>query len=381
MATRSKPQIQAPVAIEVQTEHLRQALGALALGRRRGDSIPILANVLVNCSGLAVVMTTTTLDVAVRVSLASSLPCDGAFTVPFEWLKTVAGVAPDATVSVRVAGKACSVTSGSYIATLPTLPAEEFPLLAEAAGQPDAVIPAAELARLIHQTRRSVTSEDTRYFLNGAQLSFETGGARMVSTDGHRLAVACAKGAAIDVRSSCDVLVPSVAIKAAGALLPRCESVAVTRGKNHIYVSLGEDVVVIWRAIEANFPSYEKVIPRGSPHRLEFSREACMDAIRRAGVAANARSLCVTVTFRPNEITFEARNGEGFEARERIPAIGGSEFPPVSLGLNHSYVTDALESVECERMSIAFKDEYTQIAIAPATGGEEFLAVLMPMRL
>jgi DNA polymerase-3 subunit beta len=259
-----------------------------------------------------------------------------------------------------------------------TLPAGEFPTPPDDAGAAIASLPAAALKRMIAQTRFAITSEDTRYFLNGAQLVVKPDSMSMVATDGHRLAfvrVNEAPGAGANV----EVLLPRKTLNEIARLLDGVETLEFSQGENHLFFKAGERLLIS-RKIDANFPAYERVIPKANDKHIDFDRDRLAAAIRRVRLLSNERSKAVKLGFAADQVEITSSTPEVGEAHEILPVDyrGGA----LQICFNADYMDNFLSVVETEQVRLEFKDEMSQAVMKPVGAeGYDYTYVIMPMRI
>src|SRR4249919_1064830 len=164
----------------------------------RKNTIPILANVLIDASKDTISLLATDLDVGLRSTCAGTVSKPGVLTLPAKKLFEIVSALPDTDVRIEEdkGGKSATVAAERFESKMQTLPASEFPTPPVDAGGSEARLPGAALKKLISHTRFAITSEDTRYFLNGAQLVLRANEMSMIATDGHRLALITVKESA-----------------------------------------------------------------------------------------------------------------------------------------------------------------------------------------
>ena len=236
----------------------------------RKNTIPILANVLIEATKDGISLLATDLDVGLRSRCEGTVVKPGILTLPAKKLFEIVSALPDTEVRIEEdkGGKSVTVAADRFESRMQTLPASEFPTPPNDAGGPEATLPGAALKRLISHTRFAITSEDTRYFLNGAQLVLRPDSMSMVATDGHRLAF-------ISVRESpgkkvnSEVLLPRKTLTEVARLIDGGDAVEFSQGENHLFFRAGGRLLIS-RKIDANFPAYERVIPKTNDkkHRI-----------------------------------------------------------------------------------------------------------------
>ena len=346
----------------------------------RKNTIPILANVLLDARDQAVSLLATDLDVGLRSQSPAVVSKPGVLTVPAKKLFEIVNALPD--TEIRIAedkgGKSVTIAADRFESRMQTLPAGEFPTPPDDAGAPLAQLPAAALKRMIAQTRFAITSEDTRYFLNGAQLVLEPGAMSMVATDGHRLAYVRVRESPGDGPRT-EVLLPRKTLNEIARLIDGVETIEFSQGENHLFFRAG-DRLLISRKIDANFPAYERVIPKANDKHIDFDRDRLAAAIRRVRLLSNERSKAVKLAIAADQVEITSSTPEVGEAHEVLPV----EYNGAAMQIcfNADYVDNFLTVVETEQVQLEFKDEMSQAVMKPiGADGYDYTYVIMPMRI
>src|SRR6187402_163115 len=202
----------------------------------RKNTIPILANVLIDASKDGISLLATDLDVGLRSRCDGTVSKPGVLTLPAKKLFEIINALPDTDVKIAEdkGGKTVTIAADRFESRMQTLPASEFPTPPAESGQPEATLPGAALKRLISHTRFAITSEDTRYFLNGAQLVMRPDSLSMVATDGHRLALVTVNEPS-GADAPAEVLLPRKTLNEVARLIDGGASIEFSQGENHIF--------------------------------------------------------------------------------------------------------------------------------------------------
>jgi len=346
----------------------------------RKNTIPILANVLIEASKDGVSLLATDLDVGLRSRCAATVSKPGTLTLPAKKLFEIVSALPD--TDIRIAedkgGKSVTVAADRFESRMQTLPASEFPTPPQDSGDAEAVLPGAALKRMISHTRFAITSEDTRYFLNGAQLVLRPDSMSMVATDGHRLAyISLKESPGKGVKT--DVLLPRKTLNEVARLVDSGSSVEFAQGENHLFFK-ADGRLLISRKIDANFPAYERVIPKNNDKRIDFERDRLAAAVKRVRLLSNERSKAVKFVIGKDQVEITSSTPEVGEAHEVLPVDYGGDA--MQICFNADYVDNFLGVVETEQVQLEFKDEVSQAVVKPiGADGYEYTYVIMPMRI
>ena len=346
----------------------------------RKNTIPILANVLIDATKDGVSLLATDLDVGLRSRCEATIVKPGTLTMPAKKLFEIVSALPDTEIRLQEdkGGKSVTIAADRFESRIQTLPASEFPTPPQEGHDDEVTLPGGALKRLISHTRFAITSEDTRYFLNGAQLVLRGDAMSMVATDGHRLAfISVHESPGKGVKS--EVLLPRKTLNEVARLIDGADAVEFSQGENHLFFRAGGRLLIS-RKIDANFPAYERVIPKTNDKKIEFDRDRLAAAVRRVRLLSNERSKAVKFVLAKDQVEITSSTQEVGEAHEVLPVDydGGS----MQICFNADYVDNFLSVVETENVQLEFKDEMSQAVVKPiGAEGYEYTYVIMPMRI
>jgi len=345
----------------------------------RKNTIPILANVLMEAKGNEVRMLATDLEVALRSRCDATVAKGGALTLPAKKLYEIVKALPETDVRIEEDKNGVKVAADRFDSRMQTLPREDFPTLPDASGTARATLPSAALRQMIAKTQFAITGEDTRYFLNGAKFVLNPESLVLVATDGHRLALVEVKHS-LGVAQDVGVILPKKTLLELGKLLAESDAdVVFESGENHLFFKLG-DRMLISRMIDGQFPAYERVIPKGNDKHIEFDRERLTSAVRRVALLSNERSRAVKFEIDKGKVEVTSSSSEFGEAREQLPVDYAGAAMTISF--NAQYVLDFLNVAETDLVSLSLKDEVSQAVMKPiAADGYDYTYVIMPMRI
>src|ERR1017187_6217490 len=285
----------------------------------RKNTIPILANVLIEAGKDGMSLLATDLDVGKDSRCDQTVTQIGTLTLPAKKLFEIVNALPDTDIRIQEekGGKSVTVAADRFESKIQTLPAGEFPTPPQDAGKTEATLPGAALKRMISHPRFASTSEDTRYFLNGGQLVLKADSMSMVATDGHRLALITVNESPGDHPPS-EVLLPRKTLNEVGRLIDDAGAVEFSQGENHLFFRAGTRLLIS-RKIDANFPAYERVIPKSNDKQIEFDRDRLAAAVRRVRLLSNERSKAVRFSMGKDQVEITSSTPEVGEAHEVLP--------------------------------------------------------------
>jgi DNA polymerase-3 subunit beta len=343
----------------------------------RKNTIPILANVLIEAKGDEVRMLATDLEVALRSRCAAAVAKSGSLTLPAKKLYEIVKALPETDVRIEEDRNGVKVAADRFDSRMQTLPREDFPTLPDVSGTARATLPRAAVKEMVAKTQYAITGEDTRYFLNGAKFVLKPQGLTLVATDGHRLAL-------VDVKHETGVLQDIGVIRPEGNFSASAPAegegdIQFESGENHLFFEVGGRILIS-RMIDGQFPAYERVIPKGNDKTIEFDRERLTNAVKRVALLSNERSRAVKFEIDKGKVEVTSSSSEFGEAHEQLPVEYAG--PAMSISFNAQYVLDFLNVVETDIVSLSLKDEVSQAVMKPVGAeGYDYTYVIMPMRI
>ncbi len=361
---------------------LIRALSHVQAVVERRNTIPILSNVLMHAEGETLTLTATDLDIEASDAAPAKVKKAGSVTAPAQTLFDVVRKLPDgADVALEMHDGKLSIVSGRSKFALPTLPAADFQTMQREETPTKFDIDAAELRRIIDKTRFAISTEETRYYLNGIYLHHAKGQGgpvlRAVATDGHRLALADApapKGSA----GLKGVIVPRKAVGEVRRLLDDApETVHIEASDAKIMFRIG-DATLTSKLIDGSFPDYQRVIPKENGRILTVDNGSFRDAVDRVATVSAERSRSVKLSLSQGKVTLAVSHSETGQGVEEIEADYDAE--PLEIGFNAKYLLDVAQQIEGEEARFEFNDPASPARVLDSkdTGAQY---VLMPLRV
>ena len=342
---------------------------------------PILANALLETSESGITIYATDLEVGLLAQFEAEIGNGGSITAPAKKLSDIVRLLPDGSdVAVNLSeNNYLEITCGKIEYKLAGAPKADFPAVPKFDSGDGVEIPAQMLKEMISRTIYAITTEETRYALNGAQISLDGAHIRMVSTDAHRLSLV---ELPFDGYSGevIDILIPRKTVAELRTMIDdRLDSVHFGHTENHLFFRVGTRVLDS-RVLEGQFPNFEKVIPTGNDKEVRVAREAFAEAINRVALLSHETSRAVRLKFTHGAMLLSSQNPEMGEAKEEIEAV--YEGPELSIGFNSKYLSDFLASLTTDEIVMELRDEAGAGLMRPGIDEKGvYKYVIMPMRI
>jgi len=370
--------------LTIDRAQLLKALAHVQSVVERRNTIPILANVYLRAGEDALALTATDLDLTVAESASAAVEQAGATTAPAHTLYDIVRKLPDG-AQVELAHDTGAgqvrLTAGRSTFQLATLPKEDFPDVGGGELPQTFGVTGAELRNLVDRTRFAISTEETRYYLNGIYLHATKSGdaevLRGVATDGHRLArfeTDLPEGAA----GMPGVIVPRKTVNELRKLIDDTEEpVEVSLSDSKIRFAFGATVLTS-KLIEGTFPDYERVIPAGNDKVMTVDRKQFTAAVDRVSTISTEKSRAVKLALSDNEITLSATSPDAGHASEQLEIDYNGDH--LEIGFNSKYLMDIAERIDGGTAQFSFADPASP-TIVRDTENASALYVLMPMRV
>lgn len=362
---------------------LLKSLGHVQSVVERRNTIPILSNVLIEASpDGSLRLMATDLDLQVVETIAAKVETPGTTTVSAHTLFEIARKLPEGSeVSLNAAEGKMQVKAGRSNFNLPTLPRDDFPVIAEGDLPTSFELPVATLIQIIDKTRFAISTEETRYYLNGIFLHVAEDASgpvlKAAATDGHRLArVTVAQPAGASAMP--DVIVPRKCVGEIRKLLDEAEgNVEISLSPTKIRFTVG-NAILTSKLIDGTFPDYSRVIPTANDKLLKVDPKGFAQAVDRVSTIASEKTRAVKMTLDKDRVTLSVTSPENGTAAEELAGDYGAEG--MEIGFNAKYLGDILGQVDGDLVELHLADANAPTLIRE---GEKSAAlyVLMPMRV
>ena len=344
----------------------------------RRQTLPVLANLLVQVRDGQLSLTGTDLEVEMVSRILVDEAEDGETTIPARKLFDIVRALPDGSkVTITQNAEKITVSAGRSRFTLASLPANDFPAIDEVEATERVRVPEAALKELIERTAFAMAQQDVRYYLNGLLFDLRDGSLRCVATDGHRLAL-CEAPLEGGNGTKRQIIVPRKGVTELQRLLEGGDrEVEIEMGRGHIRIKR-DDVTFTSKLIDGRFPDYEAVIPIGADREVRIDREVLRASLQRAAILSNEKYRGVRIEVSPGQLRISAHNPEQEEAQEEVEA--DTKVDDLAVGFNVNYLLDALTALRDEQVILALRDANSSALVREA-GNERSRHVVMPLRL
>ncbi len=348
-------------------------------------SMPILGNVLIQAEGEVVSLTTTNLDLGIRARVKASVVSGGSITLPVKKLMSIIRALPGNETTVELSGQSkVKITSGGSVFQIMGIAADQFPVLPTFSDRHTFTLGQGDLAGLLKKVSYAQSTDENRYILNGVYFNFADEKIALVATDGRRLATA-GRPITIDENAAGNLILPAKTVSEIQRLLNDSGEVKISFNDRQVaFVTqitksdngLIDDIYLVSKIVEGNYPNYKQVIPKEVVHRVEIERELFLECVGRAAIMTSDKSSSVKLAVENNEIEISASSTEFGEAHEKIAVK--YDGPAVQIAFNPAYLSDPLRALADDAIFFEFKDEMSPGVFK---NKDDFLCVVMPQRL
>ncbi len=357
-------------------------------------TLPILSNVLIRTMDHQLQLSTTDLDVMIRSNVKAEVVKSGACTLPVRRLAGIVRELAEGEIQIEAESKGTvSFRSGASFFKIHGLPPEEFPAAPKFEKSQKFKLSQADVKEMLKRTTFSISTDETRFVLNGLYLSFKGNKLTAVATDGRRLALV-EREMEVRKEDEQEVILPTKAVMELSRLLSTEGNLEISIAESQVAFEFlrgkagkkaaateetgpnNEGVFLVTKQIVGKFPNYKQVIPSETKERVTIEREQLLGAVSRAGLLTTEKNNAVKMTLAKNQIIISANTPEVGEAKETLTVkYGGKEF---SIGFNPGFLLEALRALDTDEVSLELTDELSP-AILKING--PFLYVVMPMRM
>lgn len=363
---------------KTQVQDFSLKLGLVQGISERRATMPVLSHVLVTLKNSKIEISATDLETTMSTWCEAQVEKEGSLAIPARKLFEIVKELPDGEIEVEEIGNHwVEIRSSSANFKIAGLPSEDFPIVPELHSENLFSVESFLIEDMISKTIFAVSPDELRRNLAG--IYFEESGEknlRLVSTDGHRLSLVEKK---IDggVKFDKGFVVPKKGVAELRKVLRLSDTVRIGVGDN-FFMAEGENIVLIARLIDADFPDYKQVTPEVTKVTISIGRDELLSALKRVSILSSEKTRSVKLNIEKGAMTLISVSPEFGEAKESITLDYDGE--PVELGFNARYLMDVLEAITQEKVQIGLIDELSPAVIRP-DDDEIYMSVIMPMRV
>lgn len=364
----------------IATDELKKALYRAQGIVERKTTMPILANVLVNATKSGVTVTAFDLDIGIVSEHPAEVSKPGAVTISAKYVFDIVQNLPDAQVTIKkLANNYVDIASGSAHFKIVGMAAEEYPKLPKEENAPLVQISGNILLEMIKKTQFAISSDETRYILNGVFFEpHSSGKVRMVATDGHRLSL-IERELPGEFKLKGGVIIPRKGLMELKRLLDEAPDAECHLGfaeNSALFKKPG--LTMVMRLIDGQFPEYQRVIPKEGEKVVMVFKTRFLESLKRIALVASEKSHGVRISLENNKLLITANNPDLGEAKDVLEvAYRGGD---ITIGFNARYLADVLSVLETEEVALELGDEHTP-GVVHAPGDRTYRVIVMPLKV
>jgi DNA polymerase-3 subunit beta len=363
---------------KVDASRFSERLGLIQGITERRATMPVLSHVLVDASKNKLGLTATDLETTMCAWCNAEVTKTGSIALPAKKLYEIVKEIPHGEVEVEEVGNHWArLSTSSAVFKIAGLPSEDFPSIPSVSSEHLFSIESSVIDDMVNKTIFAVSPDDLRRNLAG--IYFQKIGKkslRLVATDGHRLSLVD-RNAKSDIRPDCNAVVPKKGVAELRKIVKLSETMQIGFAKN-FFVAESDEIILIVRLIDAEFPDYKQVIPEATKSTITVKQAEFLSALRRVSLLSSDKTKSVKLSLSDDEMTLASVSPEIGEAKEVVPV--GFKGDQIEVGFNARYLMDVLEVIGQEEVLLGITDELSPAVIKPV-GEENYISVIMPMRV
>jgi DNA polymerase-3 subunit beta len=350
-------------------------------------AMPILGNVLIEAQAGHLSLTTTNLDIGIRCRITAEISSEGSITLPVRKLATIVKELPQKEVFVEVeSNNQAKITSGGSLFKVMGIGTEDFPPLPSFENQHVFKLEQDELSGMLKSVSFAQSTDENRYILNGVYFNFTDENLTLVATDGRRLALTSFELGANDSDTG-SLILPAKTVTEIERLVGKGDTVKIAFNDRQVAFEIAikddegesglvDQIYLVSKIVEGNFPNYRQVIPKDTEHRVKIERELFLECVHRAALVTSEKSNSIKLKMSDNLMELTGSSAEYGESHESM-AIAYTG-PEVQVNFNPTFLMEPLRALSQDEVYFEFKDELNPGLIKTL---DNFLCVIMPLRL
>jgi DNA polymerase-3 subunit beta len=363
--------------LSVPGKDLTAALRSINGVVEKRNTVPILANIALESKRQSLVLRATDMDIQMSVSINADVKADGAITVQSQTFSTfISKLAKDVVINLSSDGNILKVAAGRSRCSLNTLPISHYPLLDIGDSTHRFALTRELASSLFGAVQFAISTEETRYYLNGVFMHQVDGRLRCVATDGHRLSKAesAMPNGAAGLRP---IIIPRKTVNHLIKMAESGEAIEISASPSKIGARV-DNLSLVSKLIDAEYPDYQRVIPKNNDKILKMDRLELQQAADRVSTVSSEKGRAVKITLTSGRIALSVTNPDTGTAMEEIDVEYGSE--PLEIGFNSRYLAEILSNMKSELVEVHLADPGSP-TLFQSPGDTGLLSVLMPMRV
>lgn len=348
----------------------------------KGQTLPILSNILIEQNGADVKFSATDLDIQISTHAdVGAGEGNERYTVSAaKLLSTLGALNAKDTITFETNGDLLTLTSNNWTSSLKTLPASDYPILREGKWHTELTLPAGALRYLLTMTHFAMAVQDIRYFLKGVLLVVDHKTIRAVATDTHRLAC-CDRTLDVDTGASIEAIIPRKTVRELIRILPEDETPVRLQFSDTQICFTFDGITFMSKLVEGKFPDYRRVLPspETNPYVIEINREYLIDALRRVSIVTSEKLNSVRWILENNTLKIQSVNSDNEESTDTSSIAW--DYPAIDTGFNIAYLNDVLNLLKNNEVRFAFANAAGSVLITMPEANSRFQYVVMPMKI
>ena len=353
--------------------------------------MPILTNVLIKTIKGGLCLTTTNLELGIRCQIKAQINIEGSVTLPVRRLHTIVKELPNNLVNVEVNKKSqAKITSGGSIFRIMGMDEQDFPALPDFDDRHVFHLEQENLLKMLRSVSYSESTDENRYVLNGVFFNFHEDKLSLVATDGRRLAL-ISEEVKVEKENTGSLILPAKTVAEIQRLLGKGEKVKITFNDRQVAFliqisnkteshGLTENIYLISKVVDGNYPNYQQVIPESTTHRIKIERELLLESVKRAALVISDKNHSVTLKISNNLLEISGISNEFGESHESLAIQFEQEEgkEPIKVAFNPNFLIEPLKALTHDEIYFEFKDEMSPGLFKTM---DHFICVIMPLRL
>jgi DNA polymerase-3 subunit beta len=366
--------------IEISKRDLLGLIGKTQNIVEKRNTMPILVNVLLEADNHVLRVFATDLEVSLTDQVEAHVFQPGKVAVSAKSLFEIAKELSEGPIQlIKRENNWLEIKQGKYHSKIVGISADEYPIFPTYNSQSFLALDARTLKEMIDKTIYSVSTDETRYHLNGVFFEIlPQSGFKMVATDGHRLSMISKNVHNSVVKSGHGVIIPRKGLYEIKKLLEGVEGTVDIAIEGSQFVLRLDSTVLMIRLIEGRYPNYQQFIPQNLPQKMRVNREAFLTSLKRVSLLANQKSKAVVLNLSPGKMEISSNNPELGDAKEEIEVdYTGKDM---KVGFNARFITDILTAMNQDSVEFEFNDQLSPGVVKPISDNQ-YTCVVMPMRI